>query len=311
MRAFFTILIITFSFVSLYSTTWDEPWRKEIIEEATHFILGEVINNTDTAIILNVIKDFDNQIQGQIIIDGYFLLDLCSRSEGHALDFSFEEGKKAYFLMQKGEKGNYKIPTPTSGVDFINEDQVHCTFRHSYHQAALSPEIYELVYRSIWGQYKNGDRIPDNLIEFIDSTLNKKPSGFEEDEIQIFFEQHAALETAFLMGIKLDIDIISKFIEAENDHAQISGIRALGINKSKRARKYLYEYIKNSKSNNFNKVIAIWSLWEHGKRIDKTKLWKLRVDLSDEEKGFGGNLMDHRVCTYFPSPRKAIFDLKG
>jgi len=33
--------------------------------------------------------------------------------------------------------------------------------------------------------------------------------------------------------------------------------------------------------------------------------------MSDEESGFGGNLMDPRVCTRFPSPKQAINELKN
>jgi hypothetical protein len=294
----------------IFATTWDEPWRKEIIQKAEYFVFGKVINSTDSIITIQIQKDFGSSIQGEIKIDDFYLLDLCSRSAGHGPEFHFEEDEEGYFFLKKGKNGNYQLPTPTSGVDRIVEDKVYSIYRHSYHQAALKRETYEITYNAIWNYYKQKDFDEKEIFKFIYDSVKKEPAGFEENEIETFFEQHAALESAYLLGIDLDFKILKKFIESDNFHLQVSGLRALGIVSSKKTREYLLNYIKNPESQNFNKVIAIWSLWESGSKRDKRKIWKLRKKVSDEEEGFGGNIMDSRVCTYFPSPKRAIIDLK-
>ena len=124
MRTIFLIVfILGFAPYNLCSTTWDEPWRKDIIIEAEHFVFGTIIEATDSAIAVAVLKDFDNLISGEIIIDGYFMLDLCSMSGKEPLHFNYIKNEQAYFLLKKGENGNYQVSTPTSGVDRIVDSQ--------------------------------------------------------------------------------------------------------------------------------------------------------------------------------------------
>ncbi len=292
------------------ATTWDEPWRKEILKEAEYFIFGKVVSSNDSILKVQVQKNFGSTLNGEIVIDDFYMLDLCSLSGGHGPEFNFDANDEGYFFLKKGVNGNYQLPTPTSGVDRIVEDKVYSTYRHSYHQAALRPEIYELTYKAIWNYFKQRDFDEKDIFEFIYNILSTDPAGFEEDEINTFFEQHAALESAYLIEIDLPFSILKNFVESENFHLQVSGLRAMGIVNSPQSNKYLLGYIGNSKTENFNKVIAIWSLWEFGNEKDRRKIWRLRKTISDDETGFGGNLMDPRICTYFPSPKRAIGDLK-
>lgn len=294
----------------LSAITWNEPWRKEIIQKSEHFVLGKVISTMDSIIRIEVLRDFSNSLQGEINIDGFFLLDICSSSGSHGPELNFELNEESYFFLKKGEKGNYKLPTPTSGADRIVEGKVFSTFRHSYHQAALDPEVYEIAYNAIWKYYNNISFENKEINDFINESLKLTPANFNEDEIDLFFIQHAALETAYLLEIDLDIEIVTKFIESGNFHLQISGLRAMGIISTDKSYEYLIEYVKNEEVNNFNKVIAIWSIWEFGSSKEKRNLWKLKNMMSDDEIGFESNLMDSRICTYFPSPKGAIIDLR-
>ncbi|HKK39216.1 MAG TPA: hypothetical protein VJ949_07350 [Cryomorphaceae bacterium] len=308
-RLFILTLLISLS-ATLFATTWDEPWQKEIITESEYMVFGSVVFSGDSAIEVTVSKSFGAPLSGTIRIDGFFMLDLCSRSGGHGPEMHFDAGEEGYFFLKKGKNGNYKIPTPTSGFDQIVDGKVHGTFRHTYHQAAVSVEVYELAYEVIWNKYHNLDYDDAGLMAFIDQNLSRNPAGFEEYEIDLFFEQHVALESAYLLGKELDFDTLERFATSDNDHATISALRAMELENSGASKEFLLSFIKDDANNGFNQTIAIWALWNMNDPSYQNKLWKLKDKLSTEENGFGGNIMDPRVCTYLPSPQRAIIDLK-
>lgn len=307
-----TLLILITLLINLtsYATTWDEPWQKEIIEKSEYFILGKVVELTDTTVTVQIEKSFGSELNGKIIIDGFFMLQLCSMSGGRGPEFFFKKDYNGYFFLKKGKNGNFQIPTPSSGFDRIVKGKVHATYRHTYHQAAIDPEIYELTYNEIWNKFHKSEFDTTKILTFINTNLSKEPAGFEEDEIDLFFKQHSALETAYLCDIELKFETLYKFAESDNFHLQISALRAYSNLKTDEAKKYLLEYIKNSQKDNFTKVIAIWSLWSMGDKKINKQLSDLKKSLSDEETGFGGNIMDPRVCTHFPSPKSAVDELE-
>lgn len=310
MKKITALLFIILISASSYATTWNEPWQKEIIEQSEYFIYGKVIKASKTKVTVQIKKVFGRHIEGKIIIDDFFMLNICSTSGGHGPEFNFEKNEKGYFFLKKGENGNFQIPTPSSGFDRIVDGKVHATYRHTYHQAAIDPEIYELTYNEIWNKFHNSEFDSTKIKKIISINLSKKPAGFEEDEIDLFFRQHASLETAYLCGITLEFETLKKFAESDNFHSQISALRALGVLKNDETKKYLLEYIKNNEKDNFTKVIAIWSLWGMGDKDINKQLSDLKETLSDEETGFGGNIMDPRVCTHFPSPKYAITEME-
>lgn len=146
--------------VSSYATTWDEPWQKEIIEKSEYFAYGTVLSASDSLVTVEIVKSFGNiKLPKIITIDNFFMLHLCSMSGGHGPEFNFDKGEKGYFFLKKGENGNFQIPTPTSGFDRIVDGKVHATYRHTYHQAAVSPEIYEFTYKEIWRKYYGSESL--------------------------------------------------------------------------------------------------------------------------------------------------------
>lgn len=310
MKKITIVLFVILTTISSYATTWDEPWQKEIIEQSEYFILGKVIKVSETKVTVQIEKAFGKQLEGKIVIDNFFMLHICSTSGGHGPEFNFEKNERGYFFLKKGDNGNFQIPTPSSGFDRIVERKVHATYRHTYHQASLDPEIYELTYNEIWNKYHNSEFDIAKIKTFINTNLSKEPAGFEEDEIDLFFKQHSALETAYLCGIELEFETLKKFVECDNFHSQVSALRAFGILKTDEAKKYLLEYIQNDEKDNFTIVIAIWSLWGMGDKDFNKQLSDLKESLSDEETGFGGNIMDPRVCTHFPSPKNAVIELE-
>lgn len=293
-----------------FATTWDEPWQEEVLEKSEYLVFGRVVSANDSAVQVEIRKSFGTELRGTIIIDGFFLLNLCSLSEGHGPEFYVQDGDEGYFFLKKGSNGNYELPTPTAGFDRIVEDRVHATFRHSYHQAAILPSVYEMAYNVIWRKYRGLPYDATELTAFMEKYLAMAPAGFEEEEIDIFFNQHVALEAACHLGIRLEYTTLKKFAESDNFHAQVSALRAFVSNDSNDSKEFLLAYITDDRYGNFTKVIAIRTLWNMGDQVYRKELKKLQGKLSDEETGFGGNIMDPRVCTHFPSPQSAISQIR-
>lgn len=307
----FLILTLTFQ-TNVLAETWDEPWQKEIIKKAEYFVLAEVINNDESiGAEVEIIKSFDNQkLDGKILINGFSLLNMTS-SSGHGVHLEFEKGQKVYLLLTKRKDGNFAIPTPSSGFAVLDENKnVYAVYRHSYHMALVPQDVYEKTYTEIWNYFKTGKFEKNNLIPFINDNIEKKPHGFEKEEISTFFLQHVALETAYLLDISIELNKLKKFVESDFFHSRVSALQLLSNSTSKETKEYLFNFISTEKEKDFEKVIAIWSLAKIGGKEYKDRMLSIADKISDEETGFGGNIMDPRVGTSFPSPRSAIKYLK-
>ena len=292
---------------NMKAETWDEPWQKEIIQKSEHFILGQVIKMDILGAHIAVKENFGNKrLSDTLLINGFSLLDLKS-SSGQGLHFYFKEGQKSYFLLTERSDGHYAIPTPTSGFALLDEENhVNATYRHSYHVAYIPKDIYELTYKAIWNYYHDKDGDTNTVVQFINEQIDKNPAGFEEDEVPTFYLQHAALESAYLLDISLEFNRIKKFATSENFHSRVSAVQLMSLHKTKDTKEFLLEYIQSDSNENFDKVIAIRSLKTMGGRKYRKKLLAIADTLSDENTGFGGNIMDPRVATSFPSPREAV-----
>jgi len=307
----FLILTLTIQ-TKVTAETWDEPWQKEIIKNADYFVLAKVLSNIDSiGTEIKILKYFGNQkLEGKILINGFSLLNMTS-SSGHGTHLDFEKDQIIYFLLTKRKDGNYAIPTPTSGFAVLDEDKnVYATYRHSYHQALVPQDIYEKTYTEIWNYYKTSKFNRENVLQLINENIDKEPAGFDENEISTFFLQHATLETAYLLDISIGLERLKKFVESDNFHSRVSGLQLLSNSDNEETKEYLFNFVNNEQNENFEKVIAIWSLNKIGGKKYKEKLIEISENQSDEETGFGGNIMDPRVGTHFPSPKEAIEQLK-
>lgn len=306
-------LTLTLSINSKVSAeTWNEPWQKEIIKNADYFVLAKVLSNVDSiGTEIEIIKYFGSQkLEGRILINGFSLLNMTS-SSGYGVHLDFEKDQTLYLLLNKRKDGNYAIPTPTSGFAVLDSDKnVYATYRHSYHQALIPQGFYEKTYSEIWNYYKTGKFEKEKILPFINEYINKSPAGFEEDEISTFFLQHAAMETAYLLDLQIELSRLKKFVESDNFHSRVSALQLLGISNIESTKEYLFDFILSEENENFEKVIAIWSLSRIGGKVYKNKLIEILDKLSDEDTGFGGNIMDPRVGTHFPSPKEAVEKLK-
>lgn len=316
MKRILLIVLLLFGLMggisSSYAETWNEPWQKEILKDAQYFVLAKVLSVNDSlGAQLEITKYFGAQkLTGTIWVNHFSKLELMS-SSGHGLHMNFIDGGTYYFFLSETQEGHYAIPTPTSGFAYVtDEKKVYATYRHSYHQALVPQEIYEQTYTEIWNYFRTGKFESAKVLPFIEENLNEEPATFEANEIDAFFLQHVALESAYLLGIPIGVPVLEKFITSENFHLRISGLQLLANDVSKNSKDYLFGYIQNKNNENFEKVIAIWSLSTIGGNEYKKKLKAIIDDLSDEETGFGGNIMDPRVGTFFPSPKTAVELLK-
>ncbi len=297
--------------ITVGATTWNEPWQEQIIREADSFVKAQVLKNEDgKKLTLKLLKQIAGEsVQAEFIVDGFFALRLSSVSGGHGPGFGLKPGNTYFLFLKKGKTGQtWMLPTPTSGDAELKENEVVATYRHSYHKALVSAELYEPSLAAIF-QYLHSKPYDTKYIDqVIQAQLSLPPQNIADDNTpeqnKRFFEQHVALECFYYFGAGKDPAMLEPFLRSEGYHVQISAIRALSAINTDSAKKRLLEFIKGN-GNGFAKVMAVWGL----KRLDaKAYLPELKEyanKASEEETGFGGSIMDPRVATHFPGSVKA------
>ncbi len=314
MKKFFKILIfLTFlTSTNSYATTWDEPWAEKVIMEATSFILGKVISNDPKkGIEVFVYKTVSGKsLADTILISNFYSLTLCSSSGGHGAEFHTSSIDSCYFFIKENSKGQLCIPTPTTGYDYVNNGKVMATFRHSYHQASVPVLVYEKAMTAVFNSYHNLDYDKTYMETFVIEHLSKSPAGFDEDEINTFFLQHVALECVYHLKLPIKESLILPFLnDINNFHNQISAARALNTFNTETNKQELLKAIADTTKRDFVRVLCVWSLSNFNPKELKLSLQNLEKSASDESDGFGGNIMDPRVCTRMPTLKNAIKEL--
>ncbi|MNH38997.1 hypothetical protein D3C79_1001090 [compost metagenome] len=71
----------------------------------------------------------------------------------------------------------------------------------------------------------------------------------------------------------------------------------------------LIKAIGDTTKRNFVRVMCVSSLSEFKPKELKAQLQEFEKSASDESDGFGGNIMDPRVCTHVPTLKKALKEL--
>jgi hypothetical protein len=314
-KHFGALLLLTVSIsTKSIATTWDEPWAKEVITKATSFVLAKVISNDpEKGVKIYIIKTLGGRpLTDTVFIEGFYLLDLCSTSGGHGPEFHISTTSNCYFFLRQDDKGKFGIATPTTGFDYVLEDDegVAATYRHSYHQALVPIDIYEKTMTAIFNKHHNQPYDKEYIEKFVNEQLNKKPAGFEQDEIKTFFLQHAALETVYHLQLNVNENLVLPFLNDPNNfHNQMSGARAMSACNTSTAKQALVKAIGDTAKRNFVRVMCVWSLRDLKATGMKAQLTALEKDASDEEDDFGGNIMDSRICTRVPTLKEAIGEL--
>lgn len=303
--------LFIFCFINSNATTWDEPWQDKVILQADYFVLGKIETvDKEKGLTIGIIKSLSDQpLVGTIQITAFYLLDLCS-SSGEGVTFDLPTADSCYFFLRKDEKGQYCIATPTAGFAYVSNGKVVATYRHSYHQALIAPDIYEKTMTAIFNNYHKLPYDTAFINSYVNKYINLQPAGFSEDELPTFFQQHAALECIYHLKLKVDEKLVVKFLnDTANFHNQVSAARALSASTNPDAVEHLLNVISDRSRNDFVKVMCIWSLEEIKPGNLKPKLKSLENSASNKENGFGGNIMDPRICTHVPTVKSALNEL--
>jgi hypothetical protein len=310
-KILFTALLLTIIF-NASATTWNEPWMDKVITQADCFLLARVKSFSSTnGVTIQVVKTIAGQTaQNEIKITGFYLLHLCSTSSGDGPEFNFKGIDSCYFFLKKNDKGNYSLATPTTGFAWVKNGLVAGTYRHSYHQARTTAKVYEPTMLAIFNNYHKLPYDAGFINNFVASNISSKPAGPTADEMEAFFNQHIALECIYHLRLPGYSTQISNYIKAGYSfHAQVSAARALIAYNTPQSKNELITLITDSTTNNFVKVIAVFTLSAYKPTELKTKLEALSTTASTEENGFGGNIMDPRVCTNIPTVKEALDSL--
>lgn len=314
MRKHFTIVLLAtlLFFAKASATTWNEPWANRVIKEATSFVLAKVVSTSpEKGLTILVIKTLGgNNLKDTIQVSNFYLLDLCSSSGGHGAEFHTQTIDSCYFFLKKNDKDEYCIATPTTGFDYVSENNVVATFRHSYHQASVPVSVYEKTMTAVYNNYHGLPYDKDYITRFVMEQLKKKPAGFSETEINTFFLQHVALECVYHLKLAISEKLVLPFLNDRNNfHNQVSAARAMRAFSTETNKKELVSAIADTTRRNFVRVMCAWSLAELHPTELKAQLKKLEQSSSDESDGFDGNIMDPRVCTTVPSLKQALEEL--
>ena len=149
-----------------------------------------------------------------------------------------------------------------------------------------------------------------NIEKFDVENLSKSPVGFDENEINTFFLQHVALECVYHLKLNIKETLVLPFLnDKKNLHNQISGARAMAAFNTETDKKQLQRAISDTTKRDFVKVMCVWSLSSFKPQELKAQIQKLEKSALKESDGFGGNIMDPRVCTHFPSLKDALKEL--
>ena len=308
---FFCLLLFAGSRSAL-ATTWDEPWHEQVVKNADYFVLAKVISSdAKSGITATIIRPLaGSSLAGTIKITAFCLLNICSSSAGHGPEFPLEKADTCYFFLKKNTTGNYSIATPTTGFAAVANNNVYATYRHSYHQALVPMAVYEPTMTAIFQKYHGQAYDATYITGFIAKYLAMAPANMDEAGLPTFFLQHVALETMYHLGLTTNYALVLPFLhDTKNMHAQVGAARALiGIN-TPDAKQQLLALLKDPNTGNFTKTLAVWTLASYQPKELKTALQELEKIASTKDNGFGGNIMDPRVCTEIPTVQAALAKL--
>ncbi|MEY3445024.1 MAG: hypothetical protein RLZZ519_3305, partial [Bacteroidota bacterium] len=97
-----------------------------VIREADYFVLAEVISvDEHKGAKIHIRQQFGGKALPETLkITNFYLLDLMSTSAGHGPEFHLPEGGECYFFLKKNKKGEYCLPTPTTGFAYRDSGEV-------------------------------------------------------------------------------------------------------------------------------------------------------------------------------------------
>lgn len=310
------VIMLNIVFFQQYAlaTTWNEPWHESIVRGADSFGLFIVDDHKGNTTNLTLLKHLAGiKTPEKIKLEGFFHLEITSSSPDHPPSFhmNLEKEKRYYLYLKKAkEKDVWQIGTPTAGINGILDDgRIEATYRISPHATAIDSKIFEKTQTCIFYYlHQKPCKTIKEIKEFINLSLSKPVgkinNGISSDESIRFFEQHAALETAYLLNLSLEESILDKFIGSDSHHVQISGIRAFSKSNAESKAVRLVNIIESKKTLPIVKVFAVFGLDHIDERSVISQLKELEKSLPEDQAWLGVNIMDPRIGTSFPESTK-------
>jgi len=314
------VLLILALCTSLSAETWDEPWHRDVVEKSDAFGLYEVVRTSPTRVVFKEVRHLAGLQTGpNVELTGYYSGNVVSTSTVNGVrtgesSLSFKGPGTRYYLFLKKVSGSttWVIASPTSGFAEVQPgDKVISTFRISVHQALVDSGTYELAQTCIFRKLHGQECSPD-VYSFIQTQLAAAPAAMSNnasaEEADLFFKQHAALETTYLTGYAVEPEILSKFLEDSVFHTQISAVRALRALASKERNAMLMSFVTNDSRNILARVVAVQMIRETGARELKDQIIAYVPKASSTPVGLGIAIMDPRIGTRFPASLKSALE---
>jgi hypothetical protein len=295
-----------------HATTWDEPWQESVVKQADCLVLARITaTNPRKGATATILRSLAGEpLTGTVQITEFYSLLVCGDSPGEGPTFELGGMDSCYFFLQKRPSGMYAIATPTAGFARVKQGQVAATYRHSYHQAQVPLAVYETTMTAIFQHYHGHKYEAQPVEELINSALALPPAHLDATGRSTFFLQHAALETIYHLGLTTHYAVVMPFLrDTTNFHAQVSAARALTATPTPEDKQQLVKILTSKSSRDLAKVIAITTLVAYKPTELKPQLAALAETASNEPNGFGGNIMDPRICTRVPSVKEALVAL--
>jgi hypothetical protein len=307
------LLLILCLIQAACATTWDEPWMEDVIRDADAFVKADVVSSGERRFSARRLKQLAGvDIPEKFEVVGFSMLEIKSTSgESGETALRFNPELDYYLFLKRADKpGEFHIATPTSGwAKILSDGNVNTTYRHSYHQALVPSDIYEPTMTAIFKTLHHQTADTNFVGRYIRDRLSRKPaliskSDGKDDTANEFFAQHVALECFRYFGTETELPKLSPFLTASDGHVQISAVCAVAGVNSPKVPAILMDFVEGD-HDGFAKVVALDGLAAHDARSFLPRVKKFIQDGKDEETGWGGNIMDPRVGSYFPESVKA------
>jgi hypothetical protein len=309
------LLFLALSWACLFAgaaraTTWDEPWHREVVSEATSFGLYEIARSTPGAVTLKRAKHIaGDRTPATIELKSFYALRLTSRSGDHGPEFRLPAGSKAYFYLKPAD-GAWAIATPTAGYAGVGQGgEVYATYRFSAHQAIADAPVYEMTQRCIF-EVLHGRRDCDPSVAAFVTAQLARPAVTMAADRAVFFNQHIALETASFTHQPIAGAVLEGFLNTPDIHVQLSSLRALAAQRPDKAER-LMRFVQDEHAEPTARAMAAMLLVETGAHGMKQRLLDYAPKADDAEAGLGIALMDPRIGTHFPRTLKQAVQLAG
>lgn len=306
--------IVLFSFfLSLFTAiapahahTWDEPWQRRVLAASDTFGLFEVVAIDRSGIELKRLKHLAGVATPEtIVLSGYHAPHYVD--DGDPL--GVEVGGRAYFMLKR-EGERWLAATPTAGVDPLFEDgSVAATYRISFHQALQPADAYERVQTCVFRVAHDESCDLSALAADLDAPLDAPAAALSatatDEEQAMFFRQHVALETAYLLRRDLSLKRLEPFLANGFFHTQIAAVRALSVSRDPGRNARLLAFVRDDTRTPVARVMAVLMAQEIADEALLSDIRAYGPKASEKDASLPiGSIMDPRVGTRYPGSLK-------